>query len=221
MNASFTLDGGTPTAFIYSWDTRCLGDQGSPTGCYNTSVYNAQSLNYGTHMLNITMLLYAGNTFTGETYDDFFLTMQSYPLRHPPLRFPLLLGMPCPMVTVCFASSLCQRVADLTQQAISCSDHRSCWRYCHCRQQHSLFSTVNKEVANANGLSQKLIQNLKNLHFNQLHSLQTHPPSKTHHTTGHQPAFYPKTPICRTMTCHRLASHRNLACHFPLTCQPH
>lgn len=72
MNASFTLDGGTPTAFVYSWDTRCLGDQGSPTGCYNTSVYNAQSLNYGTHMLNITMLLYAGNTFTGETYDDFF-----------------------------------------------------------------------------------------------------------------------------------------------------
>ena len=56
MNASFTLDGYTPSVFAY--DTRC--SDLPLTGCYNVSVYNAQSLTYGAHILNITMLDYLG-----------------------------------------------------------------------------------------------------------------------------------------------------------------
>ena len=72
MNASFTLDGGPPSVFAYSWDTRCY--DGALTDCYNVSVYNAQSLTYGAHILNITMLTYyqdPGNTSYGEYYSDF------------------------------------------------------------------------------------------------------------------------------------------------------
>jgi hypothetical protein len=58
MNASFTLDGGSSSIFAYSWDSRCWGDTSS--GCYNMSVYNAQSLTFGAHYLNITMLSYGG-----------------------------------------------------------------------------------------------------------------------------------------------------------------
>ena len=71
MNTSFTLDGGSSSAFVYSWDSQCYSQD--PDGCYNTSVYNNQSLTYGAHTLNITMLLYTGpNTFEGITASDFW-----------------------------------------------------------------------------------------------------------------------------------------------------
>jgi hypothetical protein len=73
MNASFSLDGDSPSVFAYSWDIRCYtGGGDGPFGCYNASVYNAQSLTYGAHILNITMLSYIGpgNTLDG-TYSDF------------------------------------------------------------------------------------------------------------------------------------------------------
>jgi hypothetical protein len=70
MNTSFTLDRGLSSAFVYSWDARCLEyqyDVGGPTGCYNTSVYNAQSLNYGTHTLKIALFSYLGpNSYEGD-----------------------------------------------------------------------------------------------------------------------------------------------------------
>ena len=71
MDASFALDGGSPSTFNYPWDTRCYGDS---SGCYNTLVYNAQSLTYGAQVLNITMLTYQspGNTLPGATYSDFW-----------------------------------------------------------------------------------------------------------------------------------------------------
>ena len=70
LNLSFTLDGGPSTAYVYSWDTRCYSaSPGSPSGCYNTSVYNAQSLSYGPHTLNITMFTYLPT----QSYSDFFL----------------------------------------------------------------------------------------------------------------------------------------------------
>ena len=65
MNVSFTLDGDPPSAFTYAWDTQCY--TGAPTGCYNISVYNAQSLTYSAHILNITMLSAIG---TNLTYSD-------------------------------------------------------------------------------------------------------------------------------------------------------
>jgi hypothetical protein len=73
MVANFTLDGGPPSAFSYSWDTRCFM-LGGPTGCYNISVYNNQLLTYGTHNLNITMLSYLGpgDTYEGFKYSDFW-----------------------------------------------------------------------------------------------------------------------------------------------------
>ena len=71
MDASFALDGGSPSTFNYPWDTRCYEYS---SGCYNTSVYNAQSLTYGAHILNITMLSYLGpgNTFGGANFSDFW-----------------------------------------------------------------------------------------------------------------------------------------------------
>jgi len=57
INISFALDGGSSSAFVYSSDTRCYSNDG-PSGCYNTSVYNTQSLTYSTHSLNVTMFTY-------------------------------------------------------------------------------------------------------------------------------------------------------------------
>ena len=52
MNFSFTMDGGSPSEFIYSWDKQCFGD--TSVG----SMYNSQSLDYGTYTLHITLLSY-------------------------------------------------------------------------------------------------------------------------------------------------------------------
>jgi hypothetical protein len=72
MDANFALDGAPPSAFTYDWESQCYTRD--PDGCYNMSVYNTQSLTYGTHVLNITMLTYqsSGNTFQSTTYSDFW-----------------------------------------------------------------------------------------------------------------------------------------------------
>ena len=71
MNASFTLDGGPPWVFVYSWDTWCY--DGGFTGCYNVPVYNAQSLTYSAHILNITMVsnLDLGTAFAADNFSNF------------------------------------------------------------------------------------------------------------------------------------------------------
>ena len=72
MNTSFAVDGGPPSSFVYSWNTRCCDPPSGPTGCYNTSVYNNQALSYGAHTLNIQMFSYLGpNSYPGTTYCDF------------------------------------------------------------------------------------------------------------------------------------------------------
>jgi len=71
MNSSFTLDGGPSSAFAYQWDTRCWSFN-CLTGCYNTSVYNTQSLTYAAHTLNITMLSYPGPNTWNNGYSDFW-----------------------------------------------------------------------------------------------------------------------------------------------------
>ena len=47
---------------------------GGPIACYNISVYNAQSLTYGAHILNIAMVSYLGpgNIWDGYRYSDFW-----------------------------------------------------------------------------------------------------------------------------------------------------
>ena len=72
MNSSFTLDGGPPSLFVYSWEARCCDPPSGPTGCYNTSVYNNQGLSYGAHTLKIYMFSYLGpNSYDGTKYCDF------------------------------------------------------------------------------------------------------------------------------------------------------
>jgi hypothetical protein len=62
MNCSFILDGGSSSAFVYPYDPRCYQrNVNGPWGCYNSSFYNAQSLTYGAHTLNITLLTYLGS----------------------------------------------------------------------------------------------------------------------------------------------------------------
>ena len=72
MDANFALDGAPPSAFTYDWESQCYTRD--PDGCYNMSVYNTQSLTYGTHVLNITMLTYQspGITLPGARYSDFW-----------------------------------------------------------------------------------------------------------------------------------------------------
>jgi hypothetical protein len=72
LNMSFTIDGGSSSIFTYSTDNGCyLGVPGD--GCFNKSVYNAQSLTYGTHVLNITMLTYSqGPAAPPQFKNDFF-----------------------------------------------------------------------------------------------------------------------------------------------------
>ena len=54
VNASFAIDGSSPQSYVH--DRSCL--ELSPPGCYNTSVYDVQSLTFDNHILNITLFSY-------------------------------------------------------------------------------------------------------------------------------------------------------------------
>ena len=54
VNASFAIDGGSSQSYVH--DRSCYDM--SPPGCYNISVYNAQSLTFDNHILNIALFSY-------------------------------------------------------------------------------------------------------------------------------------------------------------------
>jgi hypothetical protein len=71
LNLSFTIDGGSSSISTYSADNGCWLN--SPLdGCFNISVHNAQSLTYGTHVLNITMLTYSQDSRVDSPSDFYF-----------------------------------------------------------------------------------------------------------------------------------------------------
>jgi hypothetical protein len=71
LNMSFTIDGGSSSIFAYSGDNGCFYNV-TLEGCFNKSVYNAQSLTYGTHVLNITMLSSPNPPPDFYSYSDFY-----------------------------------------------------------------------------------------------------------------------------------------------------
>jgi hypothetical protein len=102
MNCNFSLDGGSSSAFVYSPVPGCFSDVTS--GCYNASVYNSQSLSYGAHTLNITLLSYLGSN-TVHGYTDFYLdyvvisTENLEPSNRQSQYVSFLLGLQCTDIT--------------------------------------------------------------------------------------------------------------------------
>jgi hypothetical protein len=73
INISFTVDGGSSSSYIYAWNHSCVGGP-APQGCYNTSVYNVQSLTDTTHLLNMDIFTFQGtNLYSTIPFSDVFL----------------------------------------------------------------------------------------------------------------------------------------------------
>jgi len=78
LNISFAIDGDSSTPYIHGWNRSCFsveigeGSVGNQ-GCYNTSVYNVQSLTYANHTLDIAMFSWTGSTMNFGNYSDYFL----------------------------------------------------------------------------------------------------------------------------------------------------
>jgi len=73
VNASFAIDGSSPQSYVD--DVSC--NQRSPPGCYNISVYNAQSLTFDNHILNITLFNY--NDAASEFAFDYAIVNDTNP----------------------------------------------------------------------------------------------------------------------------------------------
>jgi hypothetical protein len=73
INISFTVDGGSSSPYIYAWNHSCVGGP-APQGCYNTSVYNVQSLTDTVHLLNMDIFTFQGtNLYSTIPFSDVFL----------------------------------------------------------------------------------------------------------------------------------------------------
>jgi hypothetical protein len=66
-----SLDGAVPTFFTFHDDLQCYNFPLGLQGCFNYTTYNAQSLSYGSHVLDIT--LFTPSNATLFPYSDYFL----------------------------------------------------------------------------------------------------------------------------------------------------
>jgi len=78
LNISFAVDGDSSTPYIHEWNHSCFAveigqDSNGTQGCYNTSVYNVQSLTYANHTLDIAIFSWTGSTLGLYNYSDYFL----------------------------------------------------------------------------------------------------------------------------------------------------
>jgi hypothetical protein len=66
-----SLDGALPIFFTFHDGLQCYDFARGLQGCFNYSTYNAQSLSYGNHVLDITM--FTPSNATLFPYSDYFL----------------------------------------------------------------------------------------------------------------------------------------------------
>jgi hypothetical protein len=92
LNASMALDGNFSKSYVH--DVSCVRQ--SPRGCYNTTLYDVQSLEYGDHVLEISLQDYLGDysnfnfdyVFVNETrYTRPSATATATPSEHPTKRY--------------------------------------------------------------------------------------------------------------------------------------
>lgn len=66
-----SLDGALPTLFSFHDDLECYDFARNLQGCFNYTTYNAQSLSYGDHLLDIT--IFTPSNASLFPYSDYFL----------------------------------------------------------------------------------------------------------------------------------------------------